>query len=177
MRLYLIRHPRPRHATGRCYGRRELSVGTRALHSALAGVRSQLPARVLREAEIFSSPASRCLILARELAAPRNPRIADELLELNFGSWEGQPWKAIPRDQLDAWAGDVWRYRPGGAESAAMLAERWTRWSRELQDSVAEAAIAATHAGVIRVALVCAGRLGFARWASAPIEFGRVYRL
>jgi alpha-ribazole phosphatase len=116
-------------------------------------------------------------MLARELAAPRNPKIADELLELNFGAWEGQPWKAIPRDQLDAWAGDVWRYRPGGAESAAMLAERWTRWSRELQDSVAEAAIAVTHAGVIRVALVCAGRLGFARGASAPIEFGRVYRL
>jgi alpha-ribazole phosphatase len=175
MHLYLIRHPRPNDATGRCYGRQELSVSAAALHSAVAGIRSQIPARVLCHAEIFSSPASRCLALARELAAPREPLIADGLLEMNFGSWEGQPWKAIPRDQLDAWAADVWRHRPGGAESAAMVAERWNRWSSEIQGTVAGAAIAVTHAGVIRVALVCAGRLRTAQWASASIEFGGVY--
>lgn len=176
MRLYLIRHPRPdTNAHGWCYGRQELAVDTRAVQRAARAVRAQIPRRALRDAEIFSSPSSRCLALARELAAPREPLLAAELQEINFGSWEGKPWEAIPSDQLDAWAGDVWHYRPGGAESAAMVAERWHRWSQEIRRSVVETAVAVTHAGVIRVALACAGRLSAAGWANAPIEFGALY--
>jgi alpha-ribazole phosphatase len=147
------------------------------LESATLAVRAQIPQRVLQGAEIFSSPTSRCLVLARELAAPRSPVIAHALLEMNFGSWEGKLWEAIPRDQLDAWASDVWRYRPGGAESAAMVAERWNRWSREVQRSVAEIAVAVTHAGVIRVALACCGRLNAAQFAHEPIAFGSVHAI
>jgi len=175
MQLYLIRHPRPSEASGKCYGREDLHVDTLSLESAALAVRAQIPRRALRDAEIFSSPSSRCLALAGELAAPREPIVAAELEELSFGSWEGKPWEAIPREQLDAWAADVWHYRPGGAESAAMLAERWNRWSRETRRSVAETAVAVTHAGVIRVALACAGRLSAGEWANAPIEFGAVY--
>ena len=68
---------------------------------------------------------SRCLELARELATPRKPRVSDDLVELDFGAWEGTPWEAVPRDELNAWAADVWGYRPGGGESAAMAAGRW----------------------------------------------------
>jgi|SRR5271155_1906261 len=174
MQFYLIRHPRPTEASGRCYGREDLSVDTRSLERAALAVRAQIPHRTLRDAEIFSSPSSRCLVLARELAAPREPIVAAELQEMSFGSWEGQPWQALPREQLDAWAGDVWDYRPGGAESAAMVAQRWKQWSQEVRRS-AETAVAVTHAGVIRVALACAGQLDASRWANTPIEFGGVY--
>jgi alpha-ribazole phosphatase len=174
LKLYLIRHPQPTDARGRCYGRLDLAVDTAAVQSTAAAVRAQLPKQVLQNAEIFTSPSVRCVLLARELAAPRRPRIAAALVEMSFGSWEGLPWDAIPRAELQAWANDLWRYKPGGAECAAMVAERWQRWLAEVRTSL-DTAVAVTHAGVIRVALACAGQLNAQAWASAPIEFGAVY--
>jgi alpha-ribazole phosphatase len=83
----------------------------------------------------------------------------------------------VPRDELDAWARDVWRYRPGGGESAAMVAARWQRWVRELRLSGDDSGIAVTHAGVIRVALGAEGALGTAAFFQAPVEFGSVHRV
>jgi alpha-ribazole phosphatase len=177
MRLYLIRHSQPADAHGRCYGREDLPIDPDSLAVAAESIRARICERELKSAEIFTSPLSRCLILAREIAAPREPKIADELLELDFGSWSGKPWESVPRDQLDAWARDVWGYRPGGGESAAMVARRWTRWSTRARRSGAASAIAVTHAGFIRVALACTGRLSAGEFANAPIAFGSVHHL
>jgi alpha-ribazole phosphatase len=176
VQLYLVRHPQPRVAAGVCYGRQDIAVDSESLERAASAVREGIPEPALRGARIFSSPSQRCVLLARELAAPREPILAEELLEMNFGAWEGRNWDALPRDQLDAWAADVWGYRPGGAESAAMVAVRWRRWSaliRTMNDSV----VAVTHAGVIRVALACAGLLDSATFARAAIGFGSVHRV
>jgi alpha-ribazole phosphatase len=176
MQFYLIRHPRPIDAEGVCYGRQDVQVDAEAVARTAAEVRERIPAITLKSARIYSSPASRCLLLARALAAPRAPRMAEELWEMNFGTWEGLAWDCVPRDELDAWARDVWRYRPGGAESAAMVAARWQRWARALQSSGEDSAIAVTHAGVIRVALSGKGVLG-AAFSQAPVEFGSVHRV
>ena len=96
---------------------------------------------------------------------------------MSFGSWEGLRWDRIPAKELDAWADDLWEYKPGGAESAAMVARRFGSWLTELQNSPLESALAVTHAGVIRVALARNGLLDLTRWASAPIDFGGVYRI
>jgi alpha-ribazole phosphatase len=175
MRLYLIRHPRPCSATGLCYGRQDVAVDADSVASAAAAVRERIPERVLECAGIFSSPASRCVLLARELAAPREPSIAEDLVEMSFGSWEGQAWECVPREQLDAWGRDVWHYRPGGAESAAMVAARWRRWASVARSSGAECAVAVTHAGVIRIALEAAGMLPTGEFFQAPVAFGSVH--
>ena len=175
MRLYLIRHPRPCSAIGLCYGRQDVAVDAESVVQAAAAVRERIPQRVLECAEIFSSPASRCVLLARALAAPREPSIAPDLVEMSFGSWEGQPWDAAPRDELDAWACDVWRYKPGGAESAAMVAARWQRWTTAVRFSGDDAAIAVTHAGVIRVALALADLPNAAALLQVPVVFGSVH--
>jgi alpha-ribazole phosphatase len=177
MQLYLIRHPRPINAEGLCYGRRDIPVDPESVARAAAGLRDLIPEKALEGARIYSSPASRCVLLARALAAPREPRIAKELWEMSFGSWEGQAWDCLPRDELDAWARDVWCYRPAGAESAAMVEARWQRWVRELRLSGDDSAIAVTHAGVIRVALVAAGVVGTAAFFQTPVEFGSVHRV
>jgi alpha-ribazole phosphatase len=177
MQLYLIRHPEPAKARGKCYGRQDLSVGIRSLKRAAAEIRRRVPHRVLQAAEIYSSPLTRCLSLARELAAPREPKIAERLVEMSFGSWEGLRWDKIPPKELHAWADDLWGYKPGGAESPAMVAQRFSAWLTERQNSRLETVLAVTHAGVIRVALACNGQLDHARWASAAIEFGSVYRI
>ena len=174
MQLYLIRHPEPLGARGTCYGRTDLGIEAGSLDRTVAAIRAQIPARVLRQADVFSSPATRCLKLARALAAPRKPVVAEDLWEMNFGSWEGKPWAEIPRDELDAWARDPWGYAPGGAESPSMVARRWRNWSAEVQSAATRAAIAVTHAGVTRVALASLNAAGA---AAAAVPFGAVVRI
>jgi alpha-ribazole phosphatase len=175
MLVYLIRHPQPIEARGLCYGRKDLLVGHSAVAAAAAAVRGRIPPAVLSNATLFCSPMSRCLALARELADQREPIVCDDLAELNFGAWEGKSWDEVPRDELDAWAADVWEYRPGGGESAAMAAARWRKWSRALRHRAVDAVLAVTHAGLIRVALACAGELSGAAFAGADIPFGSVH--
>ena len=175
MHCYLVRHPQPADATGLCYGRQEVPVDVQSVVEAAAAVRGRIPEKVLEGARIFSSPASRCLILARYLAAPREPKVAEDLAEMDFGSWEGRAWDQVPRDQLDAWAKDVWHYRPGGVESAAMVAARWQRWVKRVGSSGDDAVVAVTHAGVIRVALALAGTPRSAALLQVPIAFGSVH--
>jgi alpha-ribazole phosphatase len=177
MNLYLVRHPRPQGMVGRCYGRRNVGVGADALAEALAALCAHAEAPALRDAALFSSPAARCVALARAFGAPREPKLADALLELDFGSWEGLAWDEVPREQLDAWAADVWNYRVGGAESAAMVADRWLRWLEEVTRSGIGTAVAVTHAGVIRVARLCCGSLDAATFAQAHIGYGSVHRI
>jgi len=177
MQLYLIRHPRPSNAAGLCYGRKDVPVDAESVARAAMAVRERIPEPMLRSAGIFSSPSQRCVLLARELAAPREPTLVDELQEMSFGAWEGRDWEGVPRDQLDAWAADVWGYRPGGAESAAMVAERWRGWSTLMRRSTNVGVVAVTHAGVIRVALACAGLLNTATFLTSAIDFGSVHRV
>jgi len=157
LQLYLIRHPRPKDADGLCYGRRDVEVDAESLADVAAAVRERIPEQVLARARIFSSPSSRCVWLARALAAPLAPRIEEDVREMSFGTWEGRPWNLVPREQLDAWARDVWRYRPGGGESAEMVSQRWQRWATRIRCSGDDCALAVTHAGVIRVALAGMG--------------------
>jgi alpha-ribazole phosphatase len=174
MSLYLIRHPQPSGVRGLCYGRRDVGIEPESLAAAVSSVR-RLGGAMLG-ARIFSSPASRCLLLARELAAPREPTLDDALREMDFGAWEGLDWDAVPRDELDAWAADVWNYSPGGAESAAMVAQRWQRWRRGWARESGDAVVV-THAGVIRVALLCSGQLSPSAFSRAVIDYGSVHRI
>ena len=68
----------------------------------------------------------------------------------------------------------VWTYRAGGGESTAMVAARWRRWIARVAAEIAGQgvpAIAVTHAGVIRVALAGANRLG------PELRVGRAFRI
>jgi alpha-ribazole phosphatase len=177
MEIYLVRHPRPCRSEGVCYGRTDVHVEPDMLAAAAASLRSRIPSQVLRHAAIFTSPASRCLGLARELAAPREPGIVEELHEMHFGAWEGLPWESVPRAELDAGATQAWTYCAGGGESAAMVAARWRRWAARVAAEVAERTpvIAVTHAGLIRVALAGACRLG--PELALDVSFGSVHRV
>jgi alpha-ribazole phosphatase len=177
MQLYLVRHPPPVGVDGICYGRLDVPVDEQALGTTVESVFAQIPDPALESVRIYSSPSSRCLGLARRLSSPREPTFADDLIEMNFGEWQGSRWDAIGREKIDEWAKDAWGYRPGGGESAEMVATRWEQWVSEVRKGDSDTIIAVTHAGVIRVALARSALRNGSSALEAHIPFGSVHRL
>jgi broad specificity phosphatase PhoE len=109
-----------------------------------------LPAR--REA--LSSPALRCRQTAAA-AGIEKPTIDPDLIECDFGSWTGRTFADIhaaePR-QAVAWMTDP-DARPHGGESLAMLTQRVGSWL-DAQTAQDGCAVAITHGGVVKAALV-----------------------
>lgn len=139
MKMILVRHPQPLVAPGICYGSTDLAVAPEQLERTLAALR--LPAGL----PIYSSPLRRCAELAARLSATA---IYDaRLAEMHFGDWEMQPWDAIARADIDAWAADMVHYRPGGGESVLRMAERIAAFYDELKGD----AIIICHAGTMRL--------------------------
>ena len=177
MRIFLVRHPPITGKVGVCYGRMDVHVEPSATTSTTDAVIASITPAIVESAMIFSSPLSRCTTLARKLASPREPTISDDLLEISFGSWEGERWDDVPRDQIDAWAKDVWNYRPGAGESAELVARRWRSWVSQIQSDSCQTAIAVTHAGFIRTALACIANSRTTVLLNSPIEFGSVHQI
>jgi alpha-ribazole phosphatase len=177
MRIYLVRHPPPLGVDGLCYGRLEVPVDERVIGATAESVFAQLPNQSFERVPIYSSPSLRCMGLARHLASPREPTFTDDLIEMSFGEWQGTRWDSIGREKIDEWAKDAWGYRPGGGESAEMVATRWERWVDEVRKVNSDVIIAVTHAGVIRVALARGGPRSGSSGLEAHIPFGSVHRL
>ena len=71
----------------------------------------------------------------------------------DFGRWELQSWSAIPRAEVDAWAGDLLHYRPGGAENVLDVAARVAGFVASLRAGGVDGALVICHAGTIRLLL------------------------
>ena len=134
-------------APGLCYGRSDVGLAEDVAVCA-ARLAPLLPAG----APVFSSPLSRCRLLAEALHPA--PRLDPRLLELDFGAWEMQPWDAIGRDALDAWAADPLHFKDHGGESAAELQTRVADFFHA--HAQIEELVLVTHGGVMKA---CAGLL------------------
>ena len=156
-----IRHPRLRDVAGRCYGRQDLRADARDIAAAAATLQT-LPAL-----PILSSPAQRCLDLARAIGGPRPVAMDDRLQEMHFGDWEGQSWSALPRDDLDRWAADVAGFRPPGGECFHDVLTRL----REVLCTLRAPHLIVTHAGVIRAAQHVLGDLPLLDAAAWPVPY------
>lgn len=151
MKLYLVRHPRPLVDPGLCYGASDVAVSDDELARACARLREAgLPDPSSDDLPVYASPLRRCADLARALQ-PRRLRLDARLMEMNFGRWELQPWSAIARDEVDAWAADLLHYRPGGAENVLDVARRVADFLADLRHSGAAQALLVCHAGTIRL--------------------------
>ena len=169
MRLILMRHPPVVEGRGLCYGRLDLAADAQALPDSLAALAPY------QQWPVYSSPARRCRQLAEAFHSA--PHIWPDLQELDFGCWEGLRWDDVPRPELDAWAADIWHYRPGGGESAHMLLARWHSSLARWRVSGVERAVVVSHAGVIRMALAESGLIAEEMRWNAPIEYARAYEI
>ena len=170
MRLLLIRHTTPAIASGHCYGRLDVSLAASADADLQQALRLIPPVST-----VISSPAARCLALARRVADRDTASLHRDarLLELDFGEWEGRRWDDIPREQMDAWASDPWGHAPGQGESVLALWQRLDAFRRErlLQIAAglnAEPVLIIAHQGPLRVLL--AQLLGLPRSAAFDLD-------
>ena len=157
MRVALARHPAPSIGPGVCYGRLDVELRPSAKDQ-IAGLATN-PA--LRGAtRVWTSPAVRsrgpaeAIALALGVPLTVDPR----LQELDFGVWEGRPWEAISRGDLDRWAASPLTFAPPGGESGAELLTRVRDFHaglcRDQQDCVV-----VSHGGPLKVlSALLAGR-------------------
>lgn len=179
MKLWLLRHARPLVSSGVCYGALDVAADEAATLDAAQQAAEELPIGLT----IWHSPLQRCERLAQvlrglrpDLACKPEPR----LKEMDFGTWEGKPWDAIPKEEMDAWVADFAHYRVGGAESTQVVLTRTAQaladFCRLLHAPNLEGGVWITHAGVIRsVGLLAQGmtRIGHAdQWPRDVIAFG-----
>ena len=165
MRLILIRHTRVAAAGNLCYGVTDLEVAS-GFEREAARVEAALPA----VERLVTSPLRRCRRLAERIGAARGlvPEVDERLREMDFGRWEGLPWEAVPRAELDAWAADFLDARPHGGDRVRMVSERVRSALADYRrDGVRRAAV--THAGVIKAARAEAGQAD--AWADS-VDYG-----
>ncbi len=145
--IYLIRHTTPAVAKGICYGQTDLDV-TESFHEEAQLIRESLPAGI---AAIYSSPLQRCALLASALFPGKAVTILPELMELHCGSWEMQPWDALPKHEIDPWMADFVNIRVPGGESYLDLHDRVTRtWTAIAASESAGPKAIVAHGGVLR---------------------------
>ncbi|KIC37873.1 histidine phosphatase family protein [Leisingera sp. ANG-M7] len=170
IRLALLRHGHTAwNRAGRIQGRSDIPLD-RAARAELIGY--TLP-EDWQQAELWSSPLTRAAETAL-LVTGHNPRTASELIEMNWGDWEGfhgLDLKAAPdsgfRD-IEEWG---WNYRPPGGESPAEVWSRIEPWLHALKQD----AIAVCHIGIIRMILARAHGWDFDGPAPFRIKRNRLF--
>ena len=118
--------------------------------SQAASLAASLPA----QHELLCSPSSRCRETARA-AGLGEPLVQPELAECDFGAWTGRTLAELHEsdpDAVAAWMTDA-DACPHGGESLAAFAMRVGLWL-DAQAGLEGSAVAITHGGVVKAALV-----------------------
>lgn len=144
--VYVWRHPRARGAEGRCVGRTDLPVDRRKAKRLAHRIRAFARRHNLPRA-VTTSPLRRCADVGRVLARwGWRHEIEPLLIELDFGSWDGQRWCDIERAEIERWCAELASWGPGGGESAERLLARVQAWQPR------RAALAIGHGGWLSAA-------------------------
>ncbi len=151
MALWIVRHATPLIASGVCYGALDVAADTQHTLQAARALAQAIPLHC----KVWVSPLQRCMQLADALSGIQpelKPQIDTRLREMDFGSWEGVAWDAIPLAAMQAWTDDFGAHRFGGVESAnevlTRVADVWDA-ARQHPD---KDQVWITHAGVARAA-------------------------
>jgi len=151
MALWIVRHATPLITSGVCYG--ALDVAADAQHSLQAA--HALAQALPLHCKISVSPLQRCMQLAHALLGLRpdlKPQTDSRLREMDFGTWEGVAWEAIPLAAMQDWTDDFGEYRFGGVESANQVLARVAGLWDAARQNPDEPQVWITHAGVARAA-------------------------
>ncbi|MBY5935325.1 histidine phosphatase family protein [Tateyamaria omphalii] len=172
IRLALLRHGHTAwNREGRLQGRSDIPLDDDA--------RTELGALSLPKgwhaADLVSSPLTRAVQTAT-LVAGHAPRIEPSLIEMNWGTFEGQHGAELAKDpasgfrHIEDWG---WDYCPPGGEPPSALRDRLIPWARDLERDT----VAICHIGTMRVLLALATGWQFEGPAPFRIKRNRLFIL
>ena len=172
VQLALIRHGHTSwNRAGRIQGRTDIPLDDQA--------RIELGAKRLPapwdQADLVASPLSRAVETGL-LITGRNPQIAPDLIEMNWGLWEGKRGKDLLADPSCAYCDlESWGYAfcPPQGEAIQALSDRVLNWADRLTGNT----VAVCHIGVMRVLLAKATGWAFQGPAPFNIKRNRLYVL
>lgn len=126
--VWVWRHPQPQGVAGRCIGRTDVAVDPR--RTKRLARRIQAAARRAGLARVVhTSPLQRCADVGRWLRRWGWTHVVDAtLLELDFGTWDGQAWCHIGQTEVDAWCAAFATHAPGGGEPLVQMLQRAAAW-------------------------------------------------
>ena len=171
-RLALLRHGHTAwNRAGRIQGRTDEPLDNEARQHLATLV---LPAECAH-AHLVASPLARAVQTARILGG-REPTVAPELIEMDWGRWEGRRGVDLLADagsgyrHIEDWG---WDFRPPGGESPADVRARL----QPLLENIEGDALVVTHIGIMRVLLALATHWNFRGTPPFTIKRDRLYRL
>lgn len=108
---------------------------------------------------VWSSPLLRTRQTAAAVASRHGmePRVLDELVEVNFGPWEGMHLKTLreqEHDQLRAWMKDPFFHGPEGSETWEAIRARVQRAMEIILKDAGERVVVVSHGGIMRALFV-----------------------
>ena len=123
----------------------------------------------LAAATIVASPLVRAVETAR-IVADREPAIAPDLIEMDWGAWEGESFASLRQRHAADFAAAEARgldFRPPGGESIREVQVRLLRWLADVA-SLPGPLVAVTHKGVLNALL--ADLTGWNAIGNAPVK-------
>ncbi|MCX2450183.1 alpha-ribazole phosphatase [Pedobacter sp. PLR] len=146
MEVYVIRHTAVAVEKGTCYGQFDVPLAASATQD-INEVIAKLPDDF---DQVYSSPSSRCSLLADQL--PTNSAVENrpDLMEMNFGDWENSKWNDMDQILLGHWMNDFVSTKTPSGESLELLYERVNAFIAMLRTKDLGKVAIVTHAGVIR---------------------------
>ncbi|MET7666840.1 bifunctional RNase H/acid phosphatase [Micromonospora luteifusca] len=158
-RLILVRHGETEYTEQRRYsGRGDVPLSERGRAQARA-TGARMAALAPSVAAVLSSPLSRCTSTAAAIAEALGDvpvRIDDDLIECDFGQWEGRTFAEVRQQwpgEMDAWLASP-RIAPPGGESFTHLAERAHRVISGLLTAYpGETVVVVSHVSPIKLVL------------------------
>lgn len=169
-RLALLRHGHTHwNRAGRLQGRTDIPLDEEAREH-LAGL--ALP-EGFEAFAIVSSPLQRARETA-EIVTGQHPVAVDDLIEMNWGQWEGQhgvDLKADPNSgyrDMEFWG---WEFQPPEGEALAQVRDRLVPWVQGLSGDT----LAVCHIGIMRVILAVAHGWDFEGAAPFAVKRDRLF--
>ncbi|QHT71071.1 alpha-ribazole phosphatase [Rhodocytophaga rosea] len=174
MEIYLIRHTTPLIEKGICYGKSDIPLAE-SFEEEWKRIQEKLPESIDC---IFSSPLSRCLLLAEKLQQSYHvPLLQDiRLMEMNFGEWELKAWNDMDQTSLNKWMNNyVSEICPGG-ESYSDLIYRVKEFIQELRKLSDKKILIITHGGVIKSFYTLLDIYTPEEAMKQPVVYGGIYQ-
>ena len=172
MKLTLVRHTTVDVPKGICYGITDVLLAP-SFQFEFEKVRQMLENGLYNA--VYSSPLSRCTILASALFPEVELHIDNRLKEFNFGDWEMADWNTLFESEAGkTWFADYVNTRCPNGESFSDQIERARSFLADVKSISANHILVFTHAGILRAMLCLLQDKTPEEAFTTPLEYGQI---